>query len=222
MSLPTPPACRTIPKYPVECADTTANVPLATPTPPPAKFFTPACHRPASARNGFPFARNPATFARNPSTPARKRKTPKRKAESLGVRRSSTASARVKRSHVAEKLSRPPRKASRATLQTLSLRGREGWARRSGGWTDSTKPCVQWFGCCAQGLRGLSLKVLGLRVSLWTLVAESAAETLGAPGIVPGTFRRDTDNGSEPYTVEPRYPRGSLVTGFDPVSFEVT
>jgi hypothetical protein len=31
------------------------------------------------------------------------------------------------------------------------------------------------------------LGVLGLRVSLWTLVAESKARMLGAPGIVPGT-----------------------------------
>jgi hypothetical protein len=157
--------CRTIPKYLAECADTTANAPLATPLRPPATFCTLACNHPDLGRNGFLFARNPATFSRNRSSPARKRKTPKRKAESLGMRRSPTASARVKRSPAIEKPSQPTLKASRATLRTLSLRGREGYARRSGSWTQSTKPCVQRFGRCAQGLGGSGLGVFGLRVS---------------------------------------------------------
>jgi len=180
-------ACRNNPKYPAGCADTAANRPPATPRLPLAKFATLACNLAESTRNGFHFTRNPATCARNRSTPARGRKTPKREAESLGPRRSSTANVRVKPLPATEKRSRPTRKASRAVSRTLSLRGREGWMQRSQGWTESTKPCVQPLGRCAQGLEGSGLEVLGLRASLGTSVAESAAGTRGAHGMVPDT-----------------------------------
>jgi len=132
---------------------------------PPATFSTHACNGLDTARDGSPFARKPATFARSRLRHACKRKTPKRKDESLGVRRCSTAVARVKRLRATEKPSWPTLEALRAMLRTLSLQGREGWTRRSRGWTRSTKPCVQRFGCCTQGLRDLGLQVQGLRVS---------------------------------------------------------
>jgi hypothetical protein len=173
MWLQTSRACRNNPKYPAECADATTTAPLATPLRPPATFSTLACNGLDTGRNGFPFARNSATFARNRSAPARKLKTPKRRAESLGVRRSSTSSARVKRSPATETPSRPMLKASRATLRTLSLRGWEGCTRGFGGWAQGMKACTQGFGGRARGLEGLSAGVWELRVEQRGLVVAS-------------------------------------------------